>query len=103
MNIKTWQITQAKQSIARILYTYGLFFLLKHTLLYILNKIKEHFFTKINCQYCKDTYELSNGLSCPQCCEHEFDINEGYTCINCDEQGDMGELIDAAEYQLEDR
>lgn len=38
---------------------------------------------------------------CESCCEHDFDINEGYTCLSCGAQGDLGELVDAAEYTLD--
>lgn len=36
-------------------------------------------------------------------CEHDFDTDEGYTCRHCGEQGDIGKLIDAAEYYEGDR
>ncbi len=56
-----------------------------------------------DCLNCGDLTEV-DGVPCQQCCDHDFDIDEGYTCLNCGEQGDYGDLIDAAEYTYgEDR
>lgn len=61
---------------------------------------------KYNCEACKDTGEIElNGLrvGCRECCEHKYDLARGYMCEYCDEQGDIGSLIDAAEYRMGDR
>lgn len=46
------------------------------------------------CKECED-------VGCDECCMHNFDPSEGYTCINCGKEGDVGQLIDAAEYDME--
>lgn len=44
--------------------------------------------------------EDCQDAECEVHCEHAFDVDEGYTCLNCGAQGDIGELIDAAEYRI---
>lgn len=53
------------------------------------------------CDVCNGTGFEQRGVACTACCEHDFDMDEGYTCLNCGEQGDYGDLIDAAEYRFD--
>jgi anaerobic ribonucleoside-triphosphate reductase len=59
-------------------------------------------FMENNIKYCGSPLDIScDNPECEDCCEHNFDSSEGYTCINCGKQGDIGALIDAAEYDMD--
>jgi hypothetical protein len=57
---------------------------------------------KIHCDTCQDTGEVE-GATCSACCDHEWDWSEGGMCLNCDSEGDMGAMIDGADWAYNDR